>query len=406
MKEEELWNPNAENRIYERIIMRSPAEFSPFTMPFVFTILMLFICFCCCCQSLKYGRDEPCRICYRRLIFRRRVCVWCKFYKAQAPRTKFYKQWQADDLVKRDNIADTRVPFVTQVENFIERGWRQVIKGTDKDEDQYNLESYDMDVGYRRRYPNKKKVVPSELFENDTGIIVVQKTLFDKFGKQEVYPSFSLGSPARETYNMKTRFNLNYFHEAKEAHARGELEPAFKHSGNLMLTQPPSPESDDGMYVEDLDAWERAQKKKDKKKKKKGQTKRILFADDGDTGGTVKFGSSVIEEIQPEGGSFRPSVTAKPVKSALKSSLKRGGRVSFQAPGARFADDVGGKDDDSDDMNFGVDFEALADRAAGQAAARLGYEEDPEEKKENDKKIEVAEQRAIEARIKAKEEEN
>ena len=219
-----MWNPNRENRVYERIVMRSPDELTPYKAPVIFILLMLFLCFCCCCQGLKYWRDDPCRVCHTRLIFRRKVCFWCKFYKAVPPKERFYKEWQKEDLEKRDNFEDTsNGSFFEQVEQFIERGWKQVVWGTTRDEDQYELESWDMDVGYRRRFPNKKMIVPSELFEKDTGITVVQTTLFDKFGNQEVYPSFSPGSPAREAYNMKTRFNLKYLEEAREAHLKGEV---------------------------------------------------------------------------------------------------------------------------------------------------------------------------------------
>ena len=179
-----------------------------------------------------------------------------------------------------------------------------------------------------------------------------------------------------------------------------------------MLTQAHSPESDDGMCIEDMDEYERKQKKKEKKMRKKESTKKLIFADEEEGFGGVKqikFGVSIdVKPNTPDGGTFRPSAATKPAKSALKSSLKRGGRVSLKTPKVGFGgvrDDEGGKDG-SDDFDFGVDFDALADRAAGEAAAKLGYTEDPEEKRENDRKLQEAEQRAIEARMRAKEDEN
>ena len=150
------------------------------------------------------------------------------------------------------------------------------------------LQTFEMDVGYRRKYPAGQPIVPSDLFEKDTGIVVVQLTLFDKFGKQDVYPSFSPGSPAREAYNMKSRFDLNFFNKARDAKIAGELEPAFKYD-RRQITAPPSPETDESedMYLDDIEKYgakeaNKRRKKRDKKKKKKKE-RDMLMNSGGDT---------------------------------------------------------------------------------------------------------------------------
>ncbi|GMH89252.1 hypothetical protein TL16_g11400 [Triparma laevis f. inornata] len=447
MRNEDLWNPGGANLVYERIIMKSPDEFGPYSMPLQFIIMSTLFCFCCCCQGLKYGRDDPCRVCSRRLIFRRKKCFWCNFYKAVPAKDRIYKEWQKEDKARRDVEEPlTTEKMFTKFEHFLD-GIRQQVKGTTRDEDQYEMERSDMDVGYRRRHPSKRAIVPSDLFERDTGITVVPKTLFDKFGKQGVYPSYSIGSPARDAYNNKTRFDMSYIPMARDAKIAGEIETPFKEGNHLAIgltmdvTQPPSPESVDSVdenYLEDVDRYgieeaARKKRKRDKKKRKKEQRggamlaiksgtssepegpKRLMFADEGVDGGGVrqiKFGVSVDDE----GGGrskFRPSATAKPVKSALKTgglkkSLKYntsmdvdGGSKQETNRGVGFAPPAedtkieDAEDDDDDDLDF--DFEAMADAAAGKAAAKLGYVQTPEDRTRE----ETEEEARLEAKIRA-----
>jgi len=98
---------------------------------------------------------------------------------------------------------------------------------------------------------------------------------------------------------------------------------------------------------------------------------------------------------------FRPSATAKPTKSAmrtggLKKSLKYSTGVGFAPPEEDTkVEDAG--DDDDDDLDF--DFEAMADMAAGKAAAKLGYVQSAEERAKEEREEEEREAAKLEEKI-------
>jgi len=394
MKNMDLWNPGRKNIIYEKIILKSPTfeEEAGFIVPIHFVVLMCMMLYACAHQAQKRWRNECCRSCGKQLTFSAGdVCFWCSFYKANPTPMVLWEQMKAQDIEKRDvPVGVVEETFFEKFEHFYDRGLAQAMWGTTKEQDVYELERLDMEAGYRDRYPSGKPIEPSELFEKDTGITVIQKKLFDKFGKREFYPSYSPGSPAREIYNKKKVFQIGYHKRLTDKQQFFERMRA----GELpMLERGPETDStpDSRTTIKYFDGYGEGSgsgKKKKKKKKFRTPDKSFSFASGGDgdddfatTGGFTKRIQFGVEDSSSGRGAFRPSKAAKPIRSALKSGMARkneiGGGVKFQV-----GNQNNSGSDGSDDMD--LDFDEMIDKAAGTAAARFGQVEDEDEVRERE----------------------
>ena len=379
----EDWNPGQKNLIYERIILKSPPSHKRvgYSMPGYVLVMMGVLLYTCFHYYVKYKRNECCRSCGKYLTYSPHdVCYWCRFYKAEPIPAVLWEQMKAKDKEKREDINDThQMTFFQNFDNFMKQGMHQNVWGTAPEEDAYEDDRMDMEAGYRDSYPSGKPIVPSELFETETGITVVRKKMFDKYGNQEFHPSFSTGSPARELYNKKKAFQIGYHKQLAES--AKEKKRIQQEGGLLMLENRPETDSPPELtMVEYFDGNESGTKQKKKKKhKKKSPNKRIAFAaqnDKDDFASTkgitkrIKFGS---DDDEPREGTFRPSMTAKPARSALKSGRTNRGSVGG---GVKF--DVGNQGDGSDESDS-FDIDQMIDKVAGSAASRFGQAESEEE---------------------------
>ena len=374
MRDKDVWNPGSGNLIYEKIILKSPETLIGYSVPLHFVIALLLVFSCCFVQGVKRKRDEPCRVCMKRLILSKEVCYWCKFFKAVPMNKDVYKDLEVNDKVKRDDIKDTNDrSFYQAFEHFLQRGLAQVVMGTTSEEDKYEEEAFDMELGYRDSYPSGKPIVPSSLFEKDTGIKVVQTQLFDEFGNRDFYPSFAPGAPAREVYNRKKIFQLGYYLKKRDAKvaSKGALV-----SGDGPETDELPPATLEREEGEDM-------RKKRKKKKKKRKKKNKLPGEEEDKKNAMVGFALGVDDGGDSKRKFKPSAVAKPARSALRSKMAKS--IPSEGSGVSFAAATTSNQDshEEDDDDLEIQFDMLADQAAGAAAARFGHVESlPEESKE------------------------
>jgi len=401
--------------VYERIIMRSASPEEPNKVAFHFVVFIILVAYGCVHYCTKWKRNECCRSCGKYLTFAPfDVCFWCRFYKANPTPKVLWEQLKAKDKERRDDINDRHTEtFFESFDHFVKKGVHQNVWGNTADEDKYEEETMEMEAGYREPYPSGKPIVPSELFELETGVTVVQKKLFDKFGKTQFYPSFSAGSPAREMWNKMKIYDIGHHKVlADKVKAKKQLEAERLEAGELpMLENRPETDSppDHSTMVEYFDGpgseFESSKKKKKTKKMKKTKKKdkmirsgkRISFAAEGaddnfaSTKSITKRIQFGIEDNEPHRGAFRPSLAAKPARSALKSARAKDSKGG--GGGVKFDTSLGNQNEESNDGSDDFDIDAIIDKAAGTAAARFGQAESEEDVREREEKERMMKQK-------------
>ena len=166
-------NPGGKNLIYEKIIMRQadkcdlnpaltsaemnkPSICIAYTYPVHFYVLLCLFAWISLRMALKYGRDDPCQICNKRLIFFRTRCFWCRYHGSAKPIPSVWANMVKEDRVKRGRFSDARVhdeeDVFHKVEHFYETGVRQILFGATVTEEKYNDDSFLLD-GF---HPEKK----------------------------------------------------------------------------------------------------------------------------------------------------------------------------------------------------------------------------------------------------------
>jgi tetratricopeptide (TPR) repeat protein len=367
LKDSELFNPGGKNLIYERIYMRSPknavcgdikkpdgSDACAFELALHFWALLGLLIFMITKTAIKHFRDDPCQVCNKPLLVARNRCFWCWFYRSAKPAPRVWAEMVKHDRIKRGRITDlhehNEEDIFHKIEHLVDAGVTQVLFGATPAQEEYENNSFLLD-GYHPQHKKTKAERKADL---------------------------------RLEWEKEEEVKAEKKRRKAEKKARKQLKMEASSSSDV----PPSLEDEESGNVKFADAPRK-----------------------------VGFGAPVEHSDAVKEKRFRPSLKATPERSALKSGLKK----SIIATKAKFADDLveespsgaskrigfspvpqqddsgsssgsgsgSGSDDDSG-SDFEMDFatiDAIAEKAAGNAAAKLGYVEEvkPEEPPKNEK---------------------